>query len=103
MAEQPVSPMAAAMEWVARVFAAVLMMVLPGLGGQWLDKHWGTGFLGLAGFVVGLVGGVTYLIAVTRRADEARRSRTTRSATTDSPTNDRATGSDERGTRSSDQ
>lgn len=73
MAESPEHPMAVAMQWVARVFAASLMMVAPGLGGQWLDSQWQTGFLGLAGFAVGLVGGVAYLIAITRRADADRR------------------------------
>jgi hypothetical protein len=66
--------MAAAMHWVARIFAAALMMFLPGLGGQWLDQHWGTRFLGLVGFAVGLVGGVAYLIAATRQAGAAPRS-----------------------------
>jgi hypothetical protein len=72
MAEGADHPMAIAMQWVARVFAATLMMIVPGLGGQWLDRRWGTRFLGLAGFVLGLIGGVAYLIAVTRAADAAR-------------------------------
>jgi hypothetical protein len=80
MAEGPMHPMAAAMQWVARIFATALMMFLPGLGGHWLDNRWGTRFLGLAGFVIGLIGGVAYLIAATRQADAARR-RGTRQAT----------------------
>ncbi len=67
--------MALAMQWVARVFAAALMMCLPGVGGQWLDRLWGTQFFGPAGFVLGLIGGVVYLIAVTRAADKARRAK----------------------------
>ena len=73
MPDEREPPMAVAMQWVARVFAASLMMVLPGLGGQWLDGRWNTKFIGAAGFVAGLVGGVVYLIAVTRQAEEARR------------------------------
>jgi hypothetical protein len=73
MADEPVPPMAVAMQWVARVFAASAVMVLPGLGGTWLDGRWGMRFLGPAGFVFGLVGGVVYLIAVTRQAEVARR------------------------------
>lgn len=73
MAEGPLHPMAAAMQWVSRVFAAALMMILPGLGGQWIDERWGTRFIGLAGFAVGLVVGVTYLIAATRQTTVARR------------------------------
>lgn len=68
-------PMATAMEWVARVFASALMMCAPGLGGQWLDHWLGTWFLGPAGFVLGLVGAMAYLIAVTKAADRARRAK----------------------------
>ena len=70
-------PMAVAMQWVARIFAAALMMFLPGLGGQWLDRQWGLGFIGPIGFVVGLVGGMMYLIAATR-ADDAERKKASR-------------------------
>jgi hypothetical protein len=70
---EPDHPMAIAMQWVSRVFAASLMMVAPGLGGQGLDGRWGTAFLGPLGFGGGLVGGVAYLIAITRQADVARR------------------------------
>jgi hypothetical protein len=52
---------------VARIFATTLMMVAPGLGGQWLDGRWETRVFGPVGFVVGLVVGVAYLIAVTRK------------------------------------
>jgi hypothetical protein len=67
--------MALAMMWVSRVIAASLMMSLPGLGGTWLDARWGTKFLGAAGFVLGLVSGAVYLIAVTRQADALRRAK----------------------------
>ena len=50
--------MAAAMQWVARVFASAVMMCAPGLGGQWLDHWLGTRFLGPVGFVLGLVGAI---------------------------------------------
>jgi hypothetical protein len=73
MADEPVHPMAAAMQWVGRVFAASLTMVLPGLGGRWLDARWGTRFLGAVGFGLGLVGGMAYLIAITRQTQVARR------------------------------
>jgi hypothetical protein len=65
--------MAAAMQWVARIFAAALMMSLPGIGGQWLDGKWGTGFIGPAGFVLGLIGGMMYLIAATKSVDAERK------------------------------
>ncbi|RIK80673.1 MAG: hypothetical protein DCC67_09085 [Planctomycetota bacterium] len=60
------------MQWVARIFAAALMMSAPGVGGLWLDHRWGTAFIGPVGFVVGLVGGMAYLIAATRQAESRR-------------------------------
>lgn len=69
MAEEPVHPMAAAMQWVARVFAAALVMTLPGIGGRHLDQRWGTSWIGAVGFAAGLIVGVAYLIAITRAED----------------------------------
>lgn len=59
-------PMAVAMEWVARIMAAAMMMVLPGLGGQWLDGRLGTHWIALAGFAVGVSLSIYYLLVVTR-------------------------------------
>lgn len=59
-------PMAIAMEWVSQVTTVVLEMVLPGLGGQWLDAKWGTNFLGLAGFALGLSVGVWHLVSMAK-------------------------------------
>lgn len=56
------------MVWVSRILAATAVMVLPGLAGQWLDKRWGTGFLGLVCFGLGLVSGMAYLLAMTKLA-----------------------------------
>ena len=67
-----VHPVAAAMQWVGRIMAAGLMMVLPGLGGHWLDQQLGSGFFALAGFALGLVGGMTYLIAITKKPSRTR-------------------------------
>ena len=73
MVERPVDPMAAAMQWVSRIFAAAMMMVLPGVAGFWLDQKLGVGFIGLVGFAFGLVGGMAYLIAATRSKSAKRR------------------------------
>ncbi len=58
--------MAAAMQWVSRIMAAGLMMVLPGLAGQWLDGRLGTSFLVLVGFAAGIWIAIAYLIAITK-------------------------------------
>jgi hypothetical protein len=73
MADPPLHPMGIAMQWVAKIFAAAVMMILPGLGGLWLDQRFGLQFMGLVGFGFGLVGGMIYLISATRSADAERR------------------------------
>lgn len=70
--ERP-SPMTEAMEWVSRILAAAVMMFLPGLAGQWLDKRLGTGFLGPVGLAIGVVSGFAYLLAVTKTPPKAKR------------------------------
>jgi hypothetical protein len=62
-----VTPIGAAMQWVGRIFAAGLMMVLPGLAGEWIDGSLGTSFFVLLGFVVGISTSLYYLILVTRQ------------------------------------
>ena len=55
------------MEWVARITAVAMVMVLPGVAGGWLDHRWGTRWCGPLGFAVGLVGGMVSLIGMTKR------------------------------------
>ena len=70
------------MEWVSRITTVALEMVLPGVAGQWLDRRWGTNFLGLAGFALGLAVGVWHLLLMAR-AQEAK-GRTKRPGSKDS-------------------
>jgi hypothetical protein len=58
--------MGLAFEWVARIFAVVIEMVLPGLLGQYLDGRLGTRFLVLVGFGCGLSLGLWHLIMMTK-------------------------------------
>ena len=58
-------PLAVAMEWVSRIITVALEMVLPGLAGGWLDKRWGTNFLALVGFAIGVSMGIWHLIVMT--------------------------------------
>jgi hypothetical protein len=62
----PRPPLAVAMEWVSQITTVVAEMVLPGLAGGWLDNRWGTGFLALLGFALGLTVGIWHLIVMTR-------------------------------------
>lgn len=65
-------PLALATEWVARITTISLEMVLPGLAGQWLDERWGTGFLGLTGFGLGLAIGIWHLLLMTGSVGKRR-------------------------------
>ena len=60
--------MAVAMEWVSRITTISLEMVLPGIAGQWLDQKWGTSFLALAGFALGLTTGIWHLLAISKES-----------------------------------
>ena len=58
--------MAVAMEWVAKITAVGLEMVLPGIGGHYLDAWLGTSYWALIGFAVGLVVALWHLLQMTR-------------------------------------
>jgi hypothetical protein len=59
--------MATAMEWVAKITTVGLMMVLPGVGGMYLDSRLGTRYWVLVGMAVGMVAGFAHLLNITRR------------------------------------
>ena len=65
------SPMAAAMEWVARIMGAAVVMILPGLAGQWIDRRLGTNWIVLVGFALGISLSIYYLLAITRPRTDA--------------------------------
>lgn len=56
-----------AWEWVSRVLAVCVVMVLPGLGGGWLDRRYGTEYWTLVGFAFGFLSGITALILLVQR------------------------------------
>lgn len=62
-------PVGEAMQWVARITAVGIEMVLPGLAGQWLDRQFGTTpTLALSGFALGIAAGLWHLLIMTRRS-----------------------------------
>ncbi len=70
------SPLAAAAQWVGRIVAVGLEMVLPGVAGKWLDERWGTSpLLTLGGFVLGMVGGVWHLLLMTAAENKNKQPR----------------------------
>jgi F0F1-type ATP synthase assembly protein I len=56
-----------ALNWVSRVLAICVVMVLPGIGGGWLDRRFGTGYWTVIGFVFGFASGFTALILLVKR------------------------------------
>jgi F0F1-type ATP synthase assembly protein I len=53
--------------WVARITSVCGAMVLPAIGGMWLDNKLGlTPILTLTGLLLGMVGGLTMLIQLTK-------------------------------------
>lgn len=53
--------------WVSRILTASLEMVLPGLGGAWVDSKLGSApALTVLGLIFGLVLGVWHLLVMTR-------------------------------------
>ena len=56
-----------AMVWASRIIAIGIAMFLPAVAGNWLDSRLGTGFLGMAGLVLGFVLGLTWLVQLSRR------------------------------------
>lgn len=58
--------MAEATNWASKITTVALEMVLPGLAGWWLDHRFGTGFLSLLGFALGVSVGILHLIVMTK-------------------------------------
>jgi F0F1-type ATP synthase assembly protein I len=58
---------AKAYQWASRIMVVSMEMVLPGLGGYWLDKTLGTKVLFmLVGFALGCTAASVHLIRLTR-------------------------------------
>ena len=64
--EDEPTALANAYGWVARMTTVILEMVLPGLGGQWLDSRWGTNFLVVIGFGLGFAVGLFHLLQMVK-------------------------------------
>lgn len=61
--------MALAMEWVAKITTVALEMMLPAVGGGYLDRRFGTNYWALVGVVLGFVVGMWHLLQMTRSAN----------------------------------
>jgi len=59
-------PLALAMEWVAKITTVALEMVLPAVGGRYLDTRFGTSYWVPVGLVVGFAVGMWHLLLMTR-------------------------------------
>ena len=62
MTEPHIPPIGAAFTWVGRITAIGLVMVLPGITGDWLDRQLDTTFLEPVVFLLGFVLGLTSVV-----------------------------------------
>jgi hypothetical protein len=58
---------AGAIDWVSRVLAVLLVMVVPGLLGSWLDRQFATRWCTAAGFLLGMLAGMVGLVVLVAR------------------------------------
>ena len=65
MAAYQTSSVGDAFAWAGRIMAVGFIMVLPGVGGSWLDDNLGTRYCEPIGFVIGFTIGLTSLIRMT--------------------------------------
>lgn len=64
--------MSEALNWATRITTIGLMMVLPALGGRWLDGRYGTNYWSLVGLVFGLAIGLLQLVQIAREGTPQR-------------------------------
>ncbi len=65
-AEVNLAWMAQAIQWVSKITTVALEMVVPAVAGTWLDRHFGTQFLGLLGLILGVSLGLWHLLRLTQ-------------------------------------
>lgn len=63
------SQMAAAYGWAGRVTTVVVEMVLPALGGRWLDSRFGTQYWVIVGFAAGFALGLFHLLQMVKQQE----------------------------------
>ena len=69
----PGSLPADAMNALSRTLAVGVVMLAPGLGGYFADNYFGTTFLTAIGFILGMIVGITVLLAQAKLSDAQRR------------------------------
>jgi hypothetical protein len=59
-------PLALAIEWVSKITTVALEMVLPAIGGRYLDQRLSTQYWALIGLVLGFSVGMWHLLQMTK-------------------------------------
>ena len=72
MTKPEISPIGAAFTWVGRITAIGLVMVLPGAGGNWLDRQLETTVLEPVGFLLGFTLGLASIVRITAENREKK-------------------------------
>lgn len=73
------------MNWVSRITTVGLMMVLPALGGRWLDDRRGTNHWALIGLVFGLAVGLWQLLQIAGGDKRRRNPSSSKTTTSEKP------------------
>ncbi len=63
---KPLSTFDHLLTWFSRTVAIVAVMVVPGLGGAWLDHRWGSTLCTPAGFLIGMALATTLLVVIAK-------------------------------------
>ncbi len=70
-ASSPRSPLALGIEWASRITALGFEFALPAFLGDYLDRRWGSGPVGLlAGMALGFAAGMVHLLRIARDASK---------------------------------
>ena len=68
------SAMAIAMSWASRIIGISIEMIVPGLGGYWLDQKFDTGpWLLLVGFALGMTLATVQLVGMVSAANRRQK------------------------------
>jgi hypothetical protein len=92
------TPIAEAMRWVSAITTVAVMMVLPGLGAQYLAELWSLPWLTPVGLVSGMALGMWYLWILVRQDTVSRSGKTADSITEEQPEDSTGDGRDRDGT-----
>lgn len=76
-----------AMNALSRTLAVGVLMLAPGFGGYLADEYFGTSYLTAVGFILGMIAGITVLLAQAKLSEAQRKRGAGRASGDDSSDN----------------